>query len=1004
MVSVLRPFAPAVVAVGARAPLGLSALQLAMCARARRLVPTTTLVSDKRGHLIGACPAWGIPHDLQGYERLLALAAPALREAGGELHTRVPLLLALAEPGRPDDDARIEGALLADLAAQSGVPLDLERSQLFRAGQAGFAAALGEGLRRIRSGEARALLVGGADSYLHPATLAWLDQECRLHAPGAEDGFIPGEGAAFVLLCREPADVASPGKAAPLPFARLLDVELGREETELTGDPNLGTAMTGVLARLGSTLPDGLIDWVLSDVNGERHRLREWTMVQNRGSLRPGATHSRFIDDLGDLGAALGPVLLAIAAHAFRSGSAPAHSAAITLQSEGVERGAFLLEGAEAPPRSERAPRSSAGGDHARSPAARLCSAARDAVEQALLRLPELPPRLDRAPIVAAAEAALGALATLAASDVDDPAHLDQLGAALGALDGLRAEHAEVGGEAAAASRGELERAERALQQSRPATIEAVVAVQEDRHRRASSAGALREAELLASRGVPRLHTLPRAALVPALPYSAPRMDDDDDEPASAPRPALPALGPAADELRACARQCAEDIGLLSMLRGAEGDDPWTPGILRFEQRMLDSLDALASLARPFLVRERDDRWSTKHLDVLAEVERWSADGAVPDASRAFAAAFVLGCVEGEDAVRAAVLLLRNAPPALHPAQAEALILAPSPLIGEAMRRLSTGDDPALARLALDVLHRRRDASFAAAAMLLDHPDAGVRRSAARCLGLAAERAPAAALLAEALTPDEDPLVATAAAESLLLLGAPAGLAYLRKSLRDELSFPDALPDPVRFAQLRLLALAGGQADGELLLRSFRGHPEEVRAMGWFGHAGLVEPLLEALERGNQSSPDALSPLEIEAARAIQRITGAPLFHPPSDDADAAEVGTIITEAAAWKAWWAEHRGAFGGHKYRFGQPFSSLASLAELAGEGVATSVRVDCAFELALLSGGAIPLLDVHDWTARQAERLGALQASLPKDRRGRPLLGTPGEWPDRLLERRG
>ena len=54
MVSVLRPFAPAVVAVGARAPLGLSALQLAMCARARRLVPTTTLVSDKRGHYIGA--------------------------------------------------------------------------------------------------------------------------------------------------------------------------------------------------------------------------------------------------------------------------------------------------------------------------------------------------------------------------------------------------------------------------------------------------------------------------------------------------------------------------------------------------------------------------------------------------------------------------------------------------------------------------------------------------------------------------------------------------------------------------------------------------------------------------------------------------------------------------------------------------------------------------------------------------------------------------------------
>jgi hypothetical protein len=173
--------------------------------------------------------------------------------------------------------------------------------------------------------------------------------------------------------------------------------------------------------------------------------------------------------------------------------------------------------------------------------------------------------------------------------------------------------------------------------------------------------------------------------------------------------------------------------------------------------------------------------------------------------------------------------------------------------------------------------------------------------------------------------------------------------------------------------------------------------------MGWFGHAGLIEPLLEALERGNLASPEARSALEIEAARALHRITGAPLFHPPSPDGDDGEGGAIITEASAWKAWWAEHKGAFGGQKHRFGEPFSPLASLAELARAGVSTAVRADCAFELCVLSGGAVPLLDVHDWTARQAERLGALQASLPRDRRGRPMLGTPGEWPDRLLERR-
>ncbi|MFO0756256.1 MAG: HEAT repeat domain-containing protein [Byssovorax sp.] len=994
--------APAIVAIGARGPLGLSALQLAMGVRARKLVPTTTLTTDKRGHLCGAATAWGLPRDLAGYDRLIALGAPALREAGVELAGAVPLLLAVAEPGRPDDDARVETALVADLGARSGVAIDVGRSQLFRTGQAGFAAAMGEALRRLRSGEARALLVGGLDSYLHPEVLAWLDRDDRLHAPGADDGFIPGEGAAFALLCREPGDVASAGKA-PLPvLARLVDVELGREETVLSGEPNLGAAMTAVLARLAAASPEGSLDWVLSDVNGERHRIREFTMASGRGQLRAGAEHSRFVDDLGDLGAATGAVLLGLATSYFRAGVGPAKDAAIALSSEGAERGAFLIEAAPV----EEARRESAPAAQAkRSPAALLAPALRDAVELALLRLPELPPRLDRAPILAAAEAATAAVACLGASDVDEPEHLDHLGAAAGALSALREAHEGIGGEAAERSREALAAAERALGERRSATIEAVVSVQEERRGRASSAGALGLPELVASVGVPRLHAFPAAALVPALPYAAPARDDDDDEDAGeAPRPpARPALGPEDHDLLDCARQCAADVGLLSLLRATDDEEPFTEGVLRFEQRMLDALDAFAALARPSLRRGADNRWSSKHLDLLAEIERWSLDAAAPDPARAFAAAFLLGCVEGEDAARAAGLLLRRAPAELYPAWIEGLGLAPSPAIDAAMARLAGEDDAALARLALDVLHRRRAPSFAAAAMLVDHPDAGVRRSAARCLGLAAERGPAAALLAELLEPDEDPSVSTAAAESLLLLGAPSGLAFLRKSLRDELRSADALPDRVRLDQLRLLALSGGPADAEILLHSFRGRPEEARAMGWHGHAALVEPLIAVLERANADSPEEVSSLEFAAAQALFRITGAPLLHPSSDDPEAPAARSPLTEAEPWKRWWAEHKGAFGGQKVRFGQPFSAVAGLAELSQEGVTASVRADCALEVAIVSGGTIPLLDVRAFAARQREQLAAIVAALPKDRRGRPSLGVPGEWPERALGHR-
>src|SRR5436190_637255 len=57
-----------------------------------------------------------------------------------------------------------------------------------------------------------AVLVGGLDSYLEPPLLDQLDDQRRLLGAGAPDGFVPGEGAAFVLL-------AAPGHAARLGLA-----------------------------------------------------------------------------------------------------------------------------------------------------------------------------------------------------------------------------------------------------------------------------------------------------------------------------------------------------------------------------------------------------------------------------------------------------------------------------------------------------------------------------------------------------------------------------------------------------------------------------------------------------------------------------------------------------------------------------------------------------------------------------------------------------------------
>jgi 3-oxoacyl-[acyl-carrier-protein] synthase-1 len=350
----MSPIAPIanIIATGARCPLGLSALQIAMCSRAKKSEPQSTRLRDKRDREIGVCLTPGLPDDLYGYDRLLALAAPALREAalGADFGGRpLPMALALPEPGRPDDNPRLYRDVLADLATASGVALEMDRSMVVRAGHAAGALALEAAVGMLLAG-AQWVIWGGLDSYYHPGTLRWIDEECRLHAMDAENGFVPSEGAAFMILSRVGVRLSSgqntSGSAdtARAPSAVVRFAQSGREETVTTGEPNIARAMTQLLRRAAESTRDGVVRWALNDINGERHRIREWQLAAARGSFGEGFIEGRLVEDLGDMGAATGAMLGTIACSLWRAGCAPASSAVVALHSEGVERGVFVLE------------------------------------------------------------------------------------------------------------------------------------------------------------------------------------------------------------------------------------------------------------------------------------------------------------------------------------------------------------------------------------------------------------------------------------------------------------------------------------------------------------------------------------------------------------------------------------------------------------------------------------------------------------------------------------
>jgi hypothetical protein len=472
---------------------------------------------------------------------------------------------------------------------------------------------------------------------------------------------------------------------------------------------------------------------------------------------------------------------------------------------------------------------------------------------------------------------------------------------------------------------------------------------------------------------------VPAIDLSPADPDPVDDAEDDEDEDEGAGAPPSGGAGAAPEggsaggltpeelgHLRAMARDGLEDIAALGALRRPLPDQPWTAG-LRFERRLLENLDALFALAWP------DGRgW-----DLLAEVQRYAGESLAADAGRAFARALVLGSVEGDDAVRAATLALRQAHPFSHAAYRDALSLAPSPAIAPAMRELLRDGDAALARLALEVLDARGEATFGAVVPLVRHADPSVAAAAARCLGRLPQRAAAAEVLQVLLDPDAAADLTAAAAEALLRLGDPAGLQFACRRLEADLA-GERLPEAALLAHLRLVSLAGDARDVDLLSRCAGTTPAAIRRLGWAGHPALVDHLIAVLEAANEVR-EATGPwphaAEIAASQALYRITGAELRDDPERGIEHASEDALAVEAPVWRRWWAEARPrAAVDRRTRFGRPLTLSAVLDELEADSLPGDRR-DCELELAIMTRGAASLC-VDDWVARQRARLAALR----------------------------
>lgn len=324
----------AIINTGMITAVGINAQQTAASVRAGMSGSAETSIYDKRFEpfVMAILPEDVLPplkqefDDIMGLTsrqmRMLRLATLPLQEALENVPQteKIPLFLGVPE-AFPDRPNVVTDSFVEHLSKQSEIPLNIAESKIFPQGRSAGLYAMKEAILRLALGTDKFVIVGGIDTYVDLYLLGTLDMEGRILSATVMDGFVPGEGAGFLLLAS--SDMAKRDNLKPL--AMLSPVSTGLEEGHLYSDkPYQGDGLAGAFedffTQSGIKEP---IEEVYSSMNGENHWAKEWgvAFMRNQSSFNP--EHSMFhpAECFGDSGAASGILLAGIAAIGINNGA-----------------------------------------------------------------------------------------------------------------------------------------------------------------------------------------------------------------------------------------------------------------------------------------------------------------------------------------------------------------------------------------------------------------------------------------------------------------------------------------------------------------------------------------------------------------------------------------------------------------------------------------------------------------------------------------------------------
>jgi 3-oxoacyl-[acyl-carrier-protein] synthase-1 len=320
---------------------GLTAAASCAAIRAKLSNPIETRFIDSNGDWIMAHSV-RLERPWRGRTKLTKMAALTIAECLAEIPRndwpQIPFLLCVAERDRPGRVEGLDDQLFMEIQQELTVEFS-EHSLILPHGRASVGTALMHARRLLAEIQLPFVLIVATDSLLTWRTLSVYERNRRLLTSNNSNGFMPGEGAAALL-------VAPPGKGP-----QLLCVGLGLASEPATIDSEqplradgMAHAIRAALADAGCEMHD--LDFRITDISGEQYYFKEAALALSR-VLRVRKDEFDIwhpAESIGESGATSGVAMLVVANAACHKGYARGPSVLCHAASDAGQRAAVILQ------------------------------------------------------------------------------------------------------------------------------------------------------------------------------------------------------------------------------------------------------------------------------------------------------------------------------------------------------------------------------------------------------------------------------------------------------------------------------------------------------------------------------------------------------------------------------------------------------------------------------------------------------------------------------------